>query len=571
MASLNGQTIASSYEQLLHVDRDGGGNTSNLVNVKDGDNGTTFCISMTDASTGKAILAVDGSHANGTEIQIDNSATDGDAFLSFQLSGTSKFTMGVDDGDSDKFKIGTTAIGTGTMFALDTNSKISLSNNDSNTANTVLGYSAFNTSSDNASDNNTAIGHEAMGTGAVAEAVDNVAVGYKALEDITSGDNNTGVGSNAGVSITTGSQCTAVGHQALNANQTASYLTAIGNNALIACTASENTGVGWDAGGAIVGGTHNCMIGGNAGDTLTTGSQNTCLGDSADVSGTGSANQTAVGYNAAGQADNSVTLGNASVTDLYLASNSGARFTIGTGGAVTMPNQPAMLAIMGRFQTTSHGGNSHTMFNLGLAGKIPVIFNLEKFDQGGDFNNTTKTGTADATETNKLHDADGGFASTDVGALVYNTTDNTYARITSFQDSGEVTLESICNDGADIMASGEHYVISHSKFTAPVTGKYMVTANIRLLNIDTATSYLNIYITASNRTPSFSMQLPDSDIPVQTVSQSMLLDMDANDTLRVDVRQNTGTKQMDILGDSDAGDGQDGVHPYTALSVHLVC
>ena len=206
MASLNGQTIASSYEQLLHVDRDGGGNTSNLVNVKDGDNGTTFCISMTDASTGKAILAVDGSHANGTEIQIDNSATDGDAFLSFQLSGTSKFTMGVDDGDSDKFKIGTTAIGTGTMFALDTNSKISLSNNDSNTANTVLGYSAFNTSSDNASDNNTAIGHEAMGTGAVAEAVDNVAVGYKALEDITSGDNNTGVGSNAGVSITTGSQ-----------------------------------------------------------------------------------------------------------------------------------------------------------------------------------------------------------------------------------------------------------------------------------------------------------------------------------------------------------------------------
>ena len=76
MAALGSQTIAASYEQLLHVDADGGGNGASLVSVKDGDNGTTFCISMTDASTGKAVLAVDGSHANGTEIQIDNSATD---------------------------------------------------------------------------------------------------------------------------------------------------------------------------------------------------------------------------------------------------------------------------------------------------------------------------------------------------------------------------------------------------------------------------------------------------------------------------------------------------------------
>ena len=51
-----------------------------------------------------------------TELRIDNTATDGDAALAWQLSGTSKFTMGVDDGDSDKLKIGTTAVGTGTWF-----------------------------------------------------------------------------------------------------------------------------------------------------------------------------------------------------------------------------------------------------------------------------------------------------------------------------------------------------------------------------------------------------------------------------------------------------------------------
>jgi len=50
MATLTGQTVASSYEQLLHVDRDGGGNSTTHVSVKDGDNGTTFGFTIaTDA------------------------------------------------------------------------------------------------------------------------------------------------------------------------------------------------------------------------------------------------------------------------------------------------------------------------------------------------------------------------------------------------------------------------------------------------------------------------------------------------------------------------------------------
>ena len=50
MGALTGQTIASSYEQLLHVDRDGGGNSTTHVSIKDGDNGTTFGFTIaTDA------------------------------------------------------------------------------------------------------------------------------------------------------------------------------------------------------------------------------------------------------------------------------------------------------------------------------------------------------------------------------------------------------------------------------------------------------------------------------------------------------------------------------------------
>jgi hypothetical protein len=38
-------------------------------------------------------------------VLIDNTATDGNPILAFGLSGTKTFTMGIDDGDSDKFKI----------------------------------------------------------------------------------------------------------------------------------------------------------------------------------------------------------------------------------------------------------------------------------------------------------------------------------------------------------------------------------------------------------------------------------------------------------------------------------
>jgi len=51
MAALGAQSIASSYEQLLHVDRDDGGNSTTLVAVKDGDNGTTFDIQLSSNST----------------------------------------------------------------------------------------------------------------------------------------------------------------------------------------------------------------------------------------------------------------------------------------------------------------------------------------------------------------------------------------------------------------------------------------------------------------------------------------------------------------------------------------
>ena len=60
--------------------------------------------------------------------KISNSQTSGDAALAFQVSSSAvaQFTMGVDDSDDDKFKIGTTAVGVNTSLTIDGNGQLGL-------------------------------------------------------------------------------------------------------------------------------------------------------------------------------------------------------------------------------------------------------------------------------------------------------------------------------------------------------------------------------------------------------------------------------------------------------------
>lgn len=61
--------------------------------------------------------------ANGAAdgIRIDNVASNGDPVVVFSVNGTSRISMGIDDSDADKFKIGTTAITTSTRMTIMTN------------------------------------------------------------------------------------------------------------------------------------------------------------------------------------------------------------------------------------------------------------------------------------------------------------------------------------------------------------------------------------------------------------------------------------------------------------------
>ena len=83
--------------------------------------------------------------ASTTGLIIDNIATDGDPFLAFALSGTQTFTMGIDDGDGDKFKIGTTAIGTNTRLTIDNSGNTTLDGDLTVNGDTVTFASANST------------------------------------------------------------------------------------------------------------------------------------------------------------------------------------------------------------------------------------------------------------------------------------------------------------------------------------------------------------------------------------------------------------------------------------------
>jgi hypothetical protein len=162
----------------------------------------------------------------------------------------------------------------------------------------------------------------------------NTAIGYGALSAQNDGDLNTAVGYEAGLSHTTGSPGyggnTFLGGQAGKYNGAGRGNTFVGSECALGdsgavLTGNYNVAVGQQSGKLLQGAGHeNTFVGAYAGDILTTGSDNTCIGKSADTDDATAINQTVIGHSTTGVADNSVTLGNADVTAVYMASDSGA-------------------------------------------------------------------------------------------------------------------------------------------------------------------------------------------------------------------------------------------------------
>ena len=189
-------------------------------------------------------------------------------------------------------------------------------------------------------DNNVAIGYNALTANTTGS--ENMGVGYNTLKANVGGTGNSAIGSGSLASNTGGNYNTAVGSNSLNDNVGGDRNVGIGNSSLRDnSSGNDNTAVGKSSGQLITSGDDNVTIGHESGILLTTGSKNVILGSDSDPSSEDAVNQATLGYGVTGQANNSVTLGNADVTEIYMAQDSGATVyaaALGFGDvAMTLP------------------------------------------------------------------------------------------------------------------------------------------------------------------------------------------------------------------------------------------
>ena len=140
----------------------------------------------------------------------------------------------------------------------------------------------------------------------------NSAQGYWALFSNTTGSNNSAQGAYALRANTTGSYNSAQGAYALYSNTTGSYNSAQGYWTLFSnTTGSNNSAQGYQAGRYIADGA----------TANTTSDYSTYIGADTKASVDNAQNETIIGYNAIGAGDNTVRLGNTSVTDVSSSGN----------------------------------------------------------------------------------------------------------------------------------------------------------------------------------------------------------------------------------------------------------
>jgi len=168
----------------------------------------------------------------------------------------------------------------------------------------------------------------------------------------------------------------------------------------------------------------------------------------------------------------------------------------------------------------------------------------------------------------------GADSSTPAGVAIHRPASNTLSFVTASAEQmristdGEITKprqpafsvkpsgdQSNISNAAVIVFDSEIYDVgsnfASNTFTAPVTGKYQLSVRIYVQTIDSASPYVQVNLTTSNR-GYFIIFDPDfgQDPVYWTLSFSELVDMDANDTAVVNWYQGGGASQADINSSS---------------------
>jgi hypothetical protein len=177
---------------------------------------------------------------------------------------------------------------------------------------------------------NIAIGYQALyKTDDTNASLGQVAIGYQSLKSTTSGNFNTAIGYTSGTALTEGLNNTTVGYQSMLGITTGDNNTAIGSKSLnSAQTSQNNVAVGYLALEELTfnGNSYNTALGVQSGQELTSGIKNTFVGAFSGYTSTDVDNAVAVGYNAGGSVMTSDADGTVAIGTFALdALTSGAR------------------------------------------------------------------------------------------------------------------------------------------------------------------------------------------------------------------------------------------------------
>lgn len=172
----------------------------------------------------------------------------------------------------------------------------SLASNTNRSDSSAFGYRAL--FSLNTGDENCSFGSYSLN--AATSGSNNCGFGFESLNALTTGDNNCGFGSSSLHDLTTGDRNVGVGNFSASGITTGEYNVAVGDNALVNVGPTDyNVAVGYSSAGFGFDCSNGVYLGAVTRST------------------TNATNEIVIGYSAVGQGDNSVIIGNASITDTH--------------------------------------------------------------------------------------------------------------------------------------------------------------------------------------------------------------------------------------------------------------
>ena len=106
--------------------------------------------------------------------------------------------------------------------------------------------------------------------------------------------------------------------------------------------------------------------------------------------------------------------------------------------------------------------------------------------------------------------------------------------------------------GIEVFDQNSDFNPSTYIFTAPVTGKYQLNAHIYLNNVVVASGYVELFLITSNKTyySILSVNGFDTDLLYFTIPHTVLADMDAGDTAKVNLWLASGSQTADLQAET---------------------